>query len=385
MSDPTPSSRKGIRWALIGGLTLVVLLAAAAMLSRLALGELRTRVLTALGPQSEVGEISVTWNAVVIDGLRVNAPAGWPVKQTLVAKRVTIVPALADAVTGRLRINAVIIDGAELSLLRAADGRLRVMPGLTERKAGAGGTPAANTGTNTTSGPTVSIDLIALRNSRIQFIDAAIASPPLQLALQEVNGQLTNLQWPALNSVSGLELAATMAGAKGPGQLRMKGEITFASKDSNLALQLRDMPAVALEPYLVRAAESGVEAGLLNLDFTAQVVDRRINAAGNLVMRELVLKDGDGVAATFMGLPRTTFIDMLRQQDGRIEVPFRVEGSLDDPAFSLQSAFKARLGIAAATALGLSIKSLTEEWKSKGGTKEKVDATVDAFKRLLGR
>jgi len=134
-----------------------------------------------------------------------------------------------------------------------------------------------------------------------------------------------------------------------------------------------------------RAAESGVTSGLLNLDFTAQVAARRINAAGNLVLRDLVLKDGEGMTATFMGLPRTTFVDMLRQHDGRIEVPFRVEGSLDDPAFSFESAFKARLGVAAATALGLSIKSLAENWNSKGGTKEQVDATVDAFKRLLGR
>ncbi len=381
MSDPTPQPKKGPRWALIGGIAALVLVAAVLLLYRFALNELRTRVQAALGPQSEVGEINVSWNALVIEGLRIKSPAGWPAKETLVAGRVTIVPKLLDVFSGKLRIASVTIDAATLSVLRAANGKLRLLPSLTEKPAGLGGKTSAAP----SAALAVSIDLIELRDSRLQFFDAAIASPPLQLSLDAVNGKLTNLNIPSLKGKSGLQLEAKVAGASRSGRVAVKGEMEFATKDSDLNVQIRDMDVAALEPYLLRAAETGVSQGLLDLDLRASVAAQRINAPGALVLRDLVLKDGGGFGATFMGMPRSTFIDMLRQKDGRIDVPFRIEGSLDDPGFSLHSAFKARLGIAAAGALGISIKSLAEELKGKGSAQEKIEATVDALKRLMGR
>ena len=88
-----------------------------------------------------------------------------------------------------------------------------------------------------------------------------------------------------------------------------------------------------------------------------------------------------------MGMPRDAFINLIRERDGRIEVPFTLEGNLNDPRFTLDSAFKARLAIAAAGALGITITGFITELgglRDKRG-REKADAVLDSLKRLLGK
>ena len=89
-----------------------------------------------------------------------------------------------------------------------------------------------------------------------------------------------------------------------------------------------------------------------------------------------------------MGMPRDTIVNMIRERDGRIEVPFTLDGNLNDPRFALDSAFKTRLAIATAGALGVTITGLITEFggvRDKGSGREKADALLDSLKRLLGK
>lgn len=372
------------RWAMI---LIAVLLATAVtlvVLYRVALGELRTGVQKALGPHSEVSEINLTWRAVEIVDVKIRAPAGWPVKDALDAQKITVTPDFTSLFSDTFRISRIKIERATLAVLRTANGKISVLPSLMAR---AGVVPGA-TDAARTSDTRIAIHHVEFVDSRLAFYDAAVASPPLAIMLDAVSGKIANIKLPALNGMSELSLTANIRGPAHAGTLKISGKMEFATKDSDLVVAVRGVDVVALEPYLIKTAETGVKQGSIDLDLTAKIAARRISARGKLTLRNLELKENDSASASFMGVPRNAFVDMLRRHDGTIDVPFAIQGGLDDPAFSLHSAFKARLGIAAAAALGISVKGLIGELgglTDKESINEKIHESIGKLRRLLGK
>ena len=351
---------------------------------RVALGELRTRVVSALGAQSEIGDLHVSFKDIVITDLKINAPTGWPSRQTLSAMRVVISPDLGSLVSGTLRVNRITAERAYLAVLRDRNGKMRVLPNLTEKMSASGG---KGDGSATTT-RAVLIEAIELKDSAVSYFDAEIRSPALEVKLDNVNARITDLRMPSLTGKSDIALTANIRGTTQSGTLAVKGQMEFATRDSNIKTTLRDVEILVLEPYLIKAAETGVRKGTLDLDLTANIVSQRLTAPGLLTLKNLELRSGDNVASTFMGMPRDTVINLLRQRDGRIEVPFKLEGNLNDPRFALDSAFKTRLGIAAATALGVSLSGLVTELgglRDKEAIKEKAKSALESLKRAFGR
>jgi hypothetical protein len=61
---------------------------------------------------------------------------------------------------------------------------------------------------------------------------------------------------------------------KGPrhdGEILVGGTIELASKESELSTRLRGVDLIALQPYLIKAAETGVHKGTLDLDLKSTV------------------------------------------------------------------------------------------------------------------
>jgi len=351
---------------------------------RLALGELRSRVLTALGPDSEIGEIDLSFRAIQISGLKLKAPAGWPGKHTLSAERVVIVPDLASLLGGSINISAITVERAYLAVLRDRNGKIRVVPGLTERTKDIAAGKSAGTNAPSAAIP-VSIGEIALKDSSISFFDAEVRAPPLEVKLVNVDAHVTRLRIPQLNERSDVKLSAKIKGAAQSGTLAIDGAAVFASKDSDLRTTIRGVDIASLEPYLIKKAETGVRRGTLDLDLTSKVASQQIRAPGVLKLKDLELRSEGGLGVgTFMGMPRDSMVSMLRERDGSITVPFNIEGNLNDPGFDVDAAFKAKVGLATATALGVSIKDLMGTLgKDKSG--DNAAKVIDAFKGLLGR
>ncbi len=367
---------------IIAAVVIATLIAGVFLAYRLALGELRSRVLTALGPDSEIGEIDLSFRAIQITGLKLKAPVGWPGKYTLGAERVVIVPDLAGLLGGSIKISTITVERAYLAVLRDRNGKIRVVPGLTERTKDIA---AGKSSTGATSGAAIPvlIGAIALKDSSISFFDAEVRAPPLEVKLTDVEARVTKLRIPELNERSDLKLAAKIKGPAQTGTLAIDGSAVFASKDSDLRATIRGVDIVSLEPYLIKKAETGVRRGTLDLDLTSKVVSQQIRAPGVLKLKDLELRSEGGVG-TFMGMPRDSMVSMLRERDGSITVPFNIEGNLNDPGFDVDAAFKAKVGFATATALGMSIKDLMGTLgKEKAG--ENAAKVIDAFKGLLGR
>ena len=377
------------RWSLVAFGLLVILTSGIFIVYQLALSELRTRVLAALGAQSEIGEIRVSLSDIEITDLKLNAPPAWPVKHALTAARVVIKPDLGSAFVGALggafRINSIRIEGATLAIIRDRNGKLKLLPTLTEKTASSS---RAIAGTSQNSTSNVLIEAVSLKGSTILYFDTEIRSPPLEVKLENVAASITNLRIPGLTGKSSVSLTANIRGPSQVGTLSLAGDMELATRDGTLKTTLRDVEIAALEPYLIKAAETGVRSGTLDLDLHATIAAQRLSAPGLLVLKNLALKSNEGAAATFMGMPRDAVIDMIRGREGRIDVPFKLEGNLDDPNFSLDAAFKTRLAIATASALGVTIKGLVNELRGlrdTDGAKEKADAVLQSLKRMFGK
>ena len=372
-----------LRWCVIALALTTVVAGGVFFAYRLALGELRTRVLAALGTQSEIGEIVVSFKDITITDLKLNAPSGWPVRHALSAGQVVITPDLGSLVAGVFRINRITVKRAYLAVLRDRNGKLRVLPSLTE-KAASTGAPGAVAVPSTD----VLIELIELKDSAVSFFDADVRSPPLEVKLENVTAKVTNLRVPQLTGKSAIDVSATVKGVAQNGTLAVLGQMEFATRDGEIKTTLRGVEVAALEPYLLRAAETGVRKGTLDLDLTAKVAAQRLTAPGRLVLKGLELRSSTTTSGTFMGMPRDTVINMIRERDGRIEVPFTLDGNLTDPRFSLDSAFKTKLGVATAAALGVTISGLVKDLRGlreQGALKEKADAALESLKRILGK
>ena len=369
------------RWGLIA-IALIALASTGIFIAyQFALDELRSRVITALGTESEVGEIRVSFKSIEIADLKLKAPADWPVRHVLTAARVVISPDLGSFTSDIFRINRIMIERATLAVLRERNGKLRMLPGMTQK--------VTTSGTSGASSPasTVLIEVIELKDSSVSFFDAQVRSPPLEIKFENVAAKITNLRIPELTGKSAIELKADVKGLTRSGALSVAGNMEFATRDSEIKTTLRDVEIATLEPYLIRAAETGVRKGTLDLDLAAKVAANRLTAPGVLTLKNLELRASANATGTFMGMPRDTVVNMIRERDGRIEVPFKLEGNLNDPNFSVDAAFKTRLAIATAAALGVTIKGLIGELSGlrEKNTTEKVDSVINAMKKLFGK
>jgi hypothetical protein len=362
------------RW-LGGALVLLMLLGALALAAhRLALTRLQAAVLDALGPTASVEAVRIHAGGVELDGLRVraarDAATRWPAEDELRAERVRLVPqwramaeALWDSGGSVWRIASVQVEGAYVSVLRLREGGLRVLPSVMRRHDAAvrSGGPGARAGPPPALA--VLIGRLVIADAALDFHDASIARPPHRVQLARLQGELGPLSWPALDRPVPVALngalvgVATGAGAR-HGELSVKGTLTPASRDADLAIRLRNVDLRALQPYLLRVNEGGVSRGRLDLTLEASVRAQRLQAPGTVVLTDLALAR-TGLLSSFAGVPQQLVLAAMEKQ-GRIELQFTLEGRLDDPAFSLNENLATRVGIGLARALGVRVGGVVE-------------------------
>lgn len=339
------------RFKLVAGIALgLVVLAAAAM--HFAGRILKDQVEEALGSESEVKSIHLGLTGVVVEGLRIRAPEGWPSDDTLRAERVVVTPDVRSLFSGVYRIGSITIERAYLSALRSTDGRLRVLPSLLEKL------PDAKTRQpkpSETAALQLAIGHIELRDSAMEFFDATVRRPPFKVRLEQLHAQVSDLLVPAMTTKSEIVLEGVIKGVQRDGHLSIQGWIEPATKESSIKTRLRGIDLVALEPYLIKASESGVQRGALDLDVQADVHKKRLQAPGVVTLSGLKLSSSSG---SFMGVPRQMVLGLLKNENDQISIKFTLEGDLDNPRFSLNEAFATRLASGMAEVLGVSLSSL---------------------------
>ena len=342
------------KWGWIFLALFLVLVVGGAVGYRIAVGILKGKVVEALGPGSEIQDVQVGWSGVVVRGLHIKGPQGWPGQDALRAEQVTIVPSLLDLLSGEIQVRSVTIEKPYLSALRAKDGKLRVVPTLLERPAfrGEGGTRIA--------APPVRIATITLRDGVVEFFDATVAKPPLKLRLEQLQASVRNACVPALTGKSDFDLTGILKGVRQDGRIKVGGWAEGATRDSMVKTELRGVDLVALQPYLSTAAEVRVQKGLLDLDIQSDVRKNRLRAPGRIAIAGLELAPSPGMMGTFMGVPRGAVLAFLKDKGNRIAMDFIIEGDINNPQFSLNEAFSVRMAASMAKTLGVSIQGVAE-------------------------
>ncbi len=328
---------------------------------------LKTQVEQALGPQGEVRDIRVGLTGLEISDVRIRAVSGktprWPGEDELRARRILITPSLMDLLTARLVISSIRIEGAYISMLRGKNGQMQVLPSLLTRQSQPV-TPSANGQAAGNSGPHIVIGQIILADGTIEFFDASVRATPVKLRLEKIEASIGKVQLPDLSGQTAIQINGLLKGNRQDGHIAIDGSIELASKESGLTTKLRGVDMTVLQPYLIQAAETGVRRGTLNLDLNSSVSEGKLRAPGTLTLSDLELSTDSG---TFMGVPRSAAIGLLKDKQGKISVRFVLEGDINDPRFSLNEQFATRLGTSLADTLGISVESLARGVGSVGG------------------
>jgi uncharacterized protein involved in outer membrane biogenesis len=333
---------------------------------------LKTLVEQALGPRGEVREIKVGLRGVEVLDLRVRASdASWPDKDELRVRRVRIVPDLFDLLTARLSVDSIDIEGVYLALLRTKKGEVKIVPGLLDRP------PDTKEDAGTTS---LGIDRITVSDGVVEFHDESVRAKPVKLRIEQLEAVVGKLRVPELAGQTNLKVDGVVKGNRQDGRLAIEGAFDVAAKTYGLTARLRGVDLTLLQPYLIKAAETGVRRGTLDLDLNSSVAGNKLRAPGALTLTGLELSSG---SSTFMGIPHKLAASLLEEKKGQISLKFVLEGDIDDPRFSLNEHLAARLGSSLTDMLGANLKSLTREIGNVGG--DPARAIGDSIGRALGK
>lgn len=349
MSVPTRN-----RW----GLAAAVLVAAAALgfgALQLAARALRAELVAALGPRATLEQVALTWDGVELRGLRIAAAPGWPAADELRAARVHVAPDLRSLWGGTRRVRAVRVEGGYVSMRRDRAGRLRLLPALLER--GAAGAAAPDPAADA-SAP-LEIGRVELHDAVVELHDASVGARPHRLRLERLDASAGPLALPALDRPVEVAIDGVLQGVRRHGRVRVHGTLTPATRDARLAVRLAGVDLVALQPYLLKATDSGVRGGALDLSLDATVQGQRLRAPGRMTLTGLELSDGRGPLAGLAGLPRQAVLAAL-QRDGKLRVGFTLEGRLDDPGFSLNENLATRVASGLAESVGVSVGGMVQ-------------------------
>ena len=340
---------KHTRWILGVGLALAVLILAGIAAMHFAARSVKESIQEALGPEGEAAEISVGLTSIEILDVRIKAPRGWPSDSTLRARRIVVVPDLRELLADRVRITHIDVQGAYLSALRPKEGGgLRILPSLAERAKKNKGSGKERRG--------AIVDRVSLTDCVIEVYDATVLGKSKKLRVEAVKGKIEDIRLPELTNRTRIDLEGISKGVTRHGIVSVRGWVEVASKDAELRTQVRNIDLALFEPYLITKIKSGIDRGSFNLDLRSKVKKNVVTASGALTVIALKLKPSENPLGAIAALPRNAVIGALENDQDEITIPFKVEGDLDDPTFSLMGEGTLQTAVALAKAFGMSFE-----------------------------
>jgi len=323
---------------------------------------LQERIVEALGPGSGITEVKVNWFSLDVFGVSITAPEGWPTGRTFRAARVRIIPNLQTILTDQIHISSIVFERPYVSVMRTS-GKWILFPGLTETRDRKKNTEAGGANLSLRA---VTISKIELQDGVVDFFDATVTRPPLKTRLERVDAVIGDVAVPWSKTRTRFELAANVKGIRRDGRAKVSGWLGPARGDSSSQITLYAVDLVSLQPYLVRIGEAQVRKGTLDLRLNSEVRANRLDGKGKLIIRDLEFAPSRGYLETFMGIPRSAVINFLKNNENAIDVDFVLTGDTSNPRFSINEAIATRVAMGMAAELGVSIRSLAEDFGNLG-------------------
>lgn len=352
---------------------LIALLIAGLAAYRLAIRAVENSVKESLGPRGEVQELNVGLTGIEIKGLRIRAAppeakaTAWPAEDELRAERILVVPSFLDLMRLRVVLNSIRIEGVYLSVLRAKDGKVKVVPSQLNREpsateGGSSGSDVPPANSNPPAAP-LTIVSIELTNGTIEFFDATLRKSPVKQRFENISAQIGSIRLPDLTGQSKIWLEAIHKGVRRDGKLSIDGSIELATRESGITTVLHGVDMVSLQPYLIKASETGVSKGTLDFELNSSIKKGMLYAPGSLVLSDLELAAS---SKSIMGIPRQLAVTMMKSKKGKISVNFVLTGDINDPTFSLNENLSTRIAASVAGKLGVDLEGLVKGVEGMG-------------------
>jgi hypothetical protein len=369
-------TRRGALWA-IGIVVALVVVAAGGWL--FVVHQIKERIVETLGPMGSVEDIDVGYGHVTLSRVRLRGPDGWPASDALRAERVLIDIDMRSLINKPIHLRSVSVDNYYLAIVRSADGRVRLLPGLRETAS----TADAKSDVKQAARPPEEkvIDRVSFERGSMEFYDETVQKPPYRILIGDARATIDRLHLPALDERTDLSMSGSIKGPSHTGTVTWGGWMVIANKDSQTRATLKSVDMSTLDPYLLKkaGAKTAVTGGTLDMDVNATVKDYRIHAPGSLTLNHLQIGDSGNGADTFLSIPTKIAVAALKDRKDQIKLDFTLDGDLRDPKFSLSESLSKKLAAGFAKALGVSAEGV-----AKGAT-DTVRGIGNALKNLLGQ
>ncbi|GJH14449.1 DUF748 domain-containing protein [Caballeronia novacaledonica] len=346
----------------------------------IAVHQIKERIIETLGPNGSVEEIDVGFGHVTLSRVRLRGPKDWPASDAMRAERIVLDVDMHSLITKPIHLRSVSVDNYYLSIVRSADGRVRILPGLRETAQEANATPDSKEREEHAREEKL-IDRVSFERGSMEFFDGSVQNPPYRVLIGDARATVDHIHLPALTDRTELSMTGSIKGPSHTGNVTWAGWMVIANKDSQTRVTLRNVDVATLDPYLLKkaGAKAAVTGGTIDLSIDATVKDYRIHAPGTLTLNHLQISDAGNPLDTFLSIPTKAAIAALKDRKEQIKLDFVLDGDLRDPKFSLSESLSKKLAAGFAKVLGVSAEGVAR------GAGDTVRGIGNALKNLLGQ
>ncbi|WP_027469602.1 DUF748 domain-containing protein [Deefgea rivuli] len=177
----------------------------------------------------------------------------------------------------------------------------------------------------------IKIDKITLNNGQIQYSDLFI-KPNFSANLTEMGGVIGGIS-SQNDTRASLDLRGSVDKIA---PVEIKGSLNPLAKDFFIDIKggVKGYELTNASAYAIKYAGYGIQKGKMSMDVAYLIENKKLKASNKLFLDQLTL--GDAVESpTATKLPVKFALSLLTDRKGQIKLNLPIEGSLDDPQFSV--------------------------------------------------
>lgn len=240
--------------------------------------------------------------------------------------------------------------------------------------------------------PPTQVNLKGLKISQgeVLILDGKVAAPPHPMRLTDISLTMDQFATPPQDTWTTYECSLNIPGKESTGVLRKSGKTKLKSLDTVSKVSLQGLDITTVKPYILKAGDVDVTRGTLSLDVDLHIDKRNLNSPAKAVLRNLQFAPSKGPGEKFIAIPRSAVVSFLEANNNQIALDFTVEGSIDDPKFSLRETMATRFAMQFAQKLGLGAVNAGErlinaQQKGLQGLGESLKDTTKSLKKLFNK
>ena len=229
------------------------------------------------------------------------------------------------------------------------------------------GLPKAPPGEKEGAPAPLEVKNLTIEGGELLYLDGKAAQPPVPLSITGIDLTADQLSFPAGSQNTTYRLSARLPGNQSTGVLTSSGNTALKTLDTDAKFSLSDLDLTSYKTYVLKEGDADISRGFFDLDMDLGIKKRMLNAPAHSVLRDIRFVGGSNQGDRFLGLPRDLVVKALQNNNNQISFDIMLEGSLDNPEFSLRERLVIRMTAGLARRLGLSVVETGGKVIIKGG------------------